>query len=107
MIFFRFLLKSSEALHNRMLAAVIRAPVQFFDASPFFLDNSLDRSLMVIADPVGRILNRFANDTGVTDDVLPLIVLDFTQALFAVSSVLLFLHREFVCSVWARWYWLR
>ena len=47
-------LKSSEKLHNRMTAAVIRAPVLFFDTNP-----------------AGRILNRFSKDIGCMDEVLP------------------------------------
>jgi ATP-binding cassette subfamily C (CFTR/MRP) protein 4 len=46
---------SSRVLHNRMFASILRAPVLFFDTNP-----------------VGRVLNRFSNDTGALDDLLPL-----------------------------------
>ena len=45
------LLRGSTALHNRMFAAVLRAPMSFFERNP-----------------IGRILNRFSRDVMVADE---------------------------------------
>ena len=47
-------LKCSERLHDKMVVAVLQAPVLFFDSNP-----------------VGRIVNRFSKDIGCLDEVLP------------------------------------
>ena len=47
-------LRCSERLHDKMVVAVLQAPVLFFDANP-----------------VGRIMNRFSKDVGCLDEVLP------------------------------------
>ena len=47
-------LRCSERLHDKMVLAVLQAPVLFFDSNP-----------------VGRILNRFSKDVGCMDEVLP------------------------------------
>ena len=72
--FFCFiLLKASEILHNKMVLAVLRAPVLYFDKTP-----------------VGRILNRFSKDIGNLDDVLPThFLLAVEVSLFSFSTILL------------------
>ena len=52
--FFVVSLRSSERLHDKMVLAVLQAPVLFFDSNP-----------------VGRIMNRFSKDVGCLDEVLP------------------------------------
>ena len=47
-------LRCSERLHDKMVVAVLQAPVLFFDSNP-----------------VGRIMNRFSKDVGCMDEVLP------------------------------------
>jgi len=47
-------LRCSERLHDKMVVAVLQAPVLIFDANP-----------------VGRIMNRFSKDVGCLDEVLP------------------------------------
>ena len=47
-------LRCSERLHDKMVVAILQAPVLFFDSNP-----------------VGRILNRFSKDIGCLDEVLP------------------------------------
>ena len=47
-------MNSSVNLHNQMFAALLRAPLLFFDQNP-----------------AGRVLNRFSKDTGCMDKILP------------------------------------
>ena len=47
-------LRCSESLHDKMVLAVLQAPVMFFDSNP-----------------VGRIMNRFSKDIGCLDELLP------------------------------------
>ncbi|XP_033637557.1 multidrug resistance-associated protein 4-like [Asterias rubens] len=68
---FIIFITAARVLHNRMFAAVIRAPMQFYDTNP-----------------VGRILNRFAKDTGYMDELLPPTLTDFLQiTVFTISVV--------------------
>ncbi|XP_071953210.1 ATP-binding cassette sub-family C member 4-like [Antedon mediterranea] len=69
---FSFAITSSENLHNKMFNAVVHAPMRFFDANP-----------------TGRILNRFAKDIGLMDELLPLTVADIVQiSLMVLGAVL-------------------
>lgn len=59
--------------YYRMLHAVLRAPVRFFDTSP-----------------TGRILNRFSSDVDCMDERLPRDLLDvFQRLIFTVIAILL------------------
>ena len=60
--FYSVSLRSSERLHDKMVVAVLHAPVFFFDSNP-----------------VGRILNRFSRDIGCMDEVLPKTFLQSVQ----------------------------
>ena len=53
-VFLLVSLKCTERLHDNMVIAVLRAPVLFFDSNP-----------------LGRILNRFSEDIGCMDEILP------------------------------------
>ena len=53
-VFLLVSLKCTERLHDNMVMAVLRAPVLFFDSNP-----------------LGRILNRFSEDIGCMDEILP------------------------------------
>ncbi|XP_031564753.1 multidrug resistance-associated protein 4-like [Actinia tenebrosa] len=47
-------IRSSEMLHDKMLIAILKSPVFFFDTNP-----------------VGRMMNRFSKDISTLDDLLP------------------------------------
>ncbi|XP_065758454.1 ATP-binding cassette sub-family C member 4-like [Muntiacus reevesi] len=70
LLIFYILVNSSRTLHNKMLEAILRAPVLFFNINP-----------------IGRILNRFFKDIGHMDDLLPLIFQDFIQIFLLVIGV--------------------
>ena len=72
-VFFHLSLRSSAKLHDRMIIAILKAPVHFFDVNP-----------------IGRILNRFSKDIGSMDLTLPTFFLLSIQFVLAfVSSTLL------------------
>ena len=88
------LVRGSQALHDRMLRRVLRAPVSFFDTNP-----------------LGRVVNRFAKDVGNTDDVLPMTVFDFSQCILMVVGIV---ALSVVVNPWVAlsllplaWYFLR
>ena len=65
-------LRCSEQLQDKMVTAVLKAPVFFFDSNP-----------------VGRILNRFSKDVGCLDELLPNTFLVSVQVfLLLLSSVM-------------------
>ena len=65
-------LRCSERLHDKMVVAVLQAPVLFFDSNP-----------------VGRIMNRFSKDVGCMDEVLPKTFLMSIQlVLLLITTVL-------------------
>ena len=59
-------LRCSERLHDKIVVAILQAPVLFFDTNP-----------------VGRVLNRFSKDVGCLDELLP------KTFLYSIQSVLL------------------
>ncbi|XP_048586947.1 ATP-binding cassette sub-family C member 4 isoform X2 [Nematostella vectensis] len=61
-LFYFICCKSSYSLHQQMVSSIIHAPVYFFDTTP-----------------VGRILNRFSKDIGITDELLPVQLVLTTQ----------------------------
>ncbi len=67
MLSFYVLVETSHRLHDRMLRAVLRSKIEFFDTNP-----------------LGRILNRFSADIGITDETFPFTVYDFLVGLFIV-----------------------
>ena len=70
--FFHVCLKCAERLHDKMVVAILQAPVLFFDSNP-----------------VGRILNRFSNDIGCVDELLPKTFLAAMQRLLEISALIL------------------
>lgn len=64
---FHTLIRASSNLHERMLISVLRSKIDFFDINP-----------------LGRILNRFSADVGITDEALPLTANEFLVGAFIV-----------------------
>ena len=79
-VFLLVCVRCSERLHNKMVVALLQAPVLFFDSNP-----------------VGRILNRFSKDVGCMDELLPL------TFLFSIQLVLLLFTSVIVPSVANPW----
>lgn len=73
-------MRCSESLHDKMVVAVLQAPVHFFDSNP-----------------VGRIMNRFTKDVGCMDEVLP------KTSLVSIQLVLLLLTTVLVPTVTNPW----
>nr|XP_025953117.1 cystic fibrosis transmembrane conductance regulator [Dromaius novaehollandiae] len=65
------LITVSKTLHQKMLHAVLHAPMSTF--------NSLK---------AGGILNRFSKDTAILDDLLPLTIFDFVQLILIVTGAI-------------------
>ncbi|KAL9985334.1 hypothetical protein ACROYT_G007724 [Oculina patagonica] len=94
-------LRCSERLHDKMVVAILEAPVLFFDSNP-----------------VGRILNRFSKDVGCLDERLPetlLFAVEFTLQVFASIIVptvanpwlLVVIAPLIVFAVWISKYFLK
>lgn len=64
---FYFAIKASQNLHDNMLESVLRSKIEFFDCNP-----------------LGRILNRFAADVGIIDDLLPQTLVEFLVYFFMI-----------------------
>ncbi|XP_028401399.1 multidrug resistance-associated protein 4-like [Dendronephthya gigantea] len=101
LLFFYILINASQHLHNRMFAAILRAPIYFFDSNP-----------------VGRILNRFSKDIGFMDDLLPATFYEATQlVVLAVAIILLSVTSQpylligaipvVIIFVWLRQYYVK
>lgn len=72
-LWFKFCLDASSELHERCLWSVVHCPMQFF-----------------IANPTGRILNRFSKDQNLVDEMLPITFFTFmTTAVYCFAAVIL------------------
>ncbi|KAJ8945507.1 hypothetical protein NQ318_017951, partial [Aromia moschata] len=80
LLFYKIFMNASKGLHNKMFSNVLRAPMRFFDVNPS-----------------GRILNRFSNDMGVIDELLPRATLDALQVFLVMSGILMIV---FIVSPW-------
>ena len=78
--FFWVSLRCSERLHDKMVVAILQAPVLFFDSNP-----------------VGRILNRFSKDVGCMDELLPKV---FLMAIHAASITFASCLLPLVANFW-------
>ncbi|XP_075065076.1 cystic fibrosis transmembrane conductance regulator isoform X2 [Mixophyes fleayi] len=65
------LISASKVLHQKMLHAVLHAPMSTFNTMR-----------------AGRILNRFSKDTAILDDLLPLTIFDFIQLVLIVIGAI-------------------
>lgn len=88
---YHLFLQASKRMHNQMLHTVLRATVEFYDTNP-----------------LGRILNRFAADIGISDDLLPFTIYEFGVGFFMFAgsiitsmAVLPFLLVVFPVLLWA------
>jgi len=70
--FFAAMINCSRKLHNRMFAAVLKAPMFFFDTNP-----------------VGQVLNRFSGDIHLMDDELPWVFNDFVRLSLVLLSAII------------------
>ncbi|XP_061082797.1 multidrug resistance-associated protein 4 [Conger conger] len=71
LLFFNVLVRSGQALHDRMFQSILRTPIRFFDINP-----------------IGRILNRFSKDIGHLDSQLPWTFVDFIQVFLQILGVI-------------------
>jgi ATP-binding cassette subfamily C (CFTR/MRP) protein 4 len=70
---YSFTRAAGNSLHSKALWAVLHSPLYFF-----------------VANPTGRILNRFSRDQSIVDETLPFVMFDFIQTfLFAVAAIIL------------------
>ena len=70
---FVFTRSSSKRFYRESFWSVIHSPMGFF-----------------VANPKGRILNRFAKDQNIMDELLPVIMFDFIQcALYCLSTIII------------------
>lgn len=70
---FEFSLRASKNLHQTCLWGVMRSPLQFF-----------------VANPTGRILNRFSKDQNVVDESFPMTTYETLQvAAFCASAIII------------------
>ena len=70
--FLHVCLKCAERLHDKMVVAILQSPVLFLNSNP-----------------MGIILNRFPNDIGRVDELLPKTFLEAMQMLFAIFAQIL------------------
>ncbi len=64
-------LQASRSMHNKMLIAVMRAPMSFFDTTP-----------------IGRLLNRMSKDVYTIDETLPDSMFSFLSTIFSVLGTI-------------------
>eukprot|EP00591_Stephanopyxis_turris_P000045 CAMPEP_0195515496 /NCGR_PEP_ID=MMETSP0794_2-20130614/6542_1 /TAXON_ID=515487 /ORGANISM="Stephanopyxis turris, Strain CCMP 815" /LENGTH=659 /DNA_ID=CAMNT_0040643923 /DNA_START=117 /DNA_END=2096 /DNA_ORIENTATION=+ len=69
---FSLALKSSQQLHSKMIMAVLRSRVSFFDTNP-----------------IGRILNRFSSDIGIIDDYMAATMHDLWRCLCVLMAAVI------------------
>jgi len=88
---FYTLIKASSKLHDIMLHSVLRSKIDFFDTNP-----------------LGRILNRFSADVGISDEALPLTIHEFLVGAFialggviTASAVLPFILLALPPLIWS------
>ncbi|KAJ3108985.1 Multidrug resistance-associated protein 4 [Phlyctochytrium planicorne] len=90
-LYFTACINATQEMFRKMLSSVFRSPMQFFHENPH-----------------GRLMNRFAKDLGLTDEMLPLTSFDYLQcslmilgtfivAIIAIPFVLIFV--PFVIAV--------
>lgn len=84
-LFFYICVRAAKKLHSKMLTAVLKVPLRFFDINPSgmfcnwsiiaFIWLPLKESVLPVY--LGRIFNRFSKDMGYLDDILPSTFYDY------------------------------
>ena len=69
----RTAITSTSAIHGKMISALLKAPVLFFDTNS-----------------VGRILNRFSKDIGIMDELLPITLYDASSLVIRMMLSFIF-----------------
>ncbi|KAI8903008.1 P-loop containing nucleoside triphosphate hydrolase protein [Globomyces pollinis-pini] len=84
LFFFTVCINSSSSSFREMLYSVVRSPISFFQSVPH-----------------GRLMNRFAKDINLMDEMLPQTLFDFLQVAFmvAASFVLSFVYLPFLIAI--------
>ena len=106
-LFFYIALRASRQLHNRMLAAVLRSPLRFFDTNPLggwgYCLARYGNRFAVNAVPslptAGRVLNRFSRDVGFLDDLLPYRFGEYLQVNSELNLYLAAMEKSFSTAV--------
>ena len=68
--FYMVVFAASHSLHSKMLTAILRAPILFFDTNPVGELSLETINMLLILINVGRVLNRFSKDVGFLDTLL-------------------------------------
>ncbi|XP_036143719.1 multidrug resistance-associated protein 4 isoform X2 [Monomorium pharaonis] len=79
-LYTKICMNSSCNLHNTMFSNLLQAPMSFFNINPS-----------------GRILNRFSNDVGTMDEMLPRVMLEALQFICIVCSIM---TMEVILNPW-------
>lgn len=68
-----FILNSNESIHKDMIHGVVRSPSWYFDVTP-----------------TGRLNNKFSNDLGIMDNMLPFVLTDAIEG--PIITIVLFIN---------------
>ena len=77
-------LTAAKCLHNSMVSSILRAPMSFFHGNP-----------------IGRIINRFAKDTGDIDRSIAVFSNMFMSSIFQLFSTFTLIGIVNISSLWA------
>ncbi|XP_053594500.1 probable multidrug resistance-associated protein lethal(2)03659 [Microplitis demolitor] len=78
--FFEVCVRASKRLHDKMFRSICHAPMRFFNTNSS-----------------GRVLNRFSQDIGAIDELLPIAMIDCVQITLALTGIIVVVS---VSNVW-------